>query len=217
MHEYLDYFKNIDVKIWELIATYDYWVYAILFAIIFIETGLVIWPFLPGDSLLFCAGVVAAGGGLNLPVLIILLIIAAVVGDNTNYFIGKYFGHKVVGWKFKGKPIVKKEWLDKTHAFYDKYGTRTIIVARFVPIVRTIAPFVAGVGEMKYRRFLPYDILGGIIWITSITVAGYLLGNITWVKENIDLIAIGIVMVSVLPMVYQILKSWLDSRKKAKD
>ena len=217
MHEYLDYFKNIDVKIWELIATYDYWVYAILFAIIFIETGLVIWPFLPGDSLLFCAGVVAAGGGLNLPVLIILLIIAAVVGDNTNYFIGKYFGHMVVGWKFKGKPIVKKEWLDKTHAFYDKYGTRTIIVARFVPIVRTIAPFVAGVGEMKYRRFLPYDILGGIIWITSITVAGYLLGNITWVKENIDLIAIGIVMVSVLPMVYQILKSWLDSRKKAKD
>jgi len=161
--------------------------------------------------------VVAAGGGLNLPVLITLLIVAAVVGDNTNYFIGKYFGHKVVGWKFRGKHIVKKEWLDKTHAFYDKYGTRTIIVARFVPIVRTIAPFVAGVGEMKYRRFLPYDILGGIIWITSITVAGYLLGNIKWVKENIDLIAIGIVMVSVLPMVYQILKSWVDSRKKAKD
>ena len=217
MHEYLDYFKNIDVKIWELIAMYDYWVYAILFAIIFIETGLVIWPFLPGDSLLFCAGVVAAGGGLNLPVLITLLIVAAVVGDNTNYFIGKYFGHKVVGWKFRGKPIVKKEWLDKTHAFYDKYGIRTIIVARFVPIVRTIAPFVAGVGQMEYRKFLPYDILGGIVWITSITVAGYLLGNITWVKENIDLIAIGIVMVSVLPMVYQILKSWVNSRKKAKD
>ncbi len=217
MHEYLDYFKNIDVKIWELIAIYDYWVYAILFAIIFIETGLVIWPFLPGDSLLFCAGVVAAGGGLNLPLLIILLIIAAVVGDNTNYFIGKYFGHKVVGWKFRGKPIVKKEWLDKTHAFYEKYGTRTIIVARFVPIVRTIAPFVAGVGEMKYRRFLPYDILGGIVWITSITVAGYLLGNIKWVKEHIDLIAIGIVFVSVLPMVYQIIKGWVDSRKKVKD
>jgi membrane-associated protein len=214
MHEYLDYFKNIDVKIWELIAMYDYWVYAILFAIIFIETGLVIWPFLPGDSLLFCAGVVAAGGGLNLPVLIILLIIAAIVGDNTNYFIGKYFGHKVVNWKFRGKPIVKKEWLDKTHAFYDKYGTRTIIVARFVPIVRTIAPFVAGVGQMKYRKFLPYDVVGGIVWITSITVAGYLLGNIKWVKENIDLIAIGIVMVSVLPMVYQIGKSWLASRKK---
>lgn len=213
LYEYL--FKDLDKKIFHLAEVYDYWVYAILFAVIFIETGLVIWPFLPGDSLLFCAGIVAAGGGLNLPLLITLLIVAAILGDNTNYFIGRFFGHRVTAWKYKGKPIVKQKWLDQTHAFYEKYGTRTIIMARFVPIVRTIAPFVAGIGSMNYRKFLPYDIVGGVIWITLFTTAGYLLGNIQWVKDHVELIALGIVFISVLPMLYQLGKAWLNSRNKA--
>lgn len=215
MHELYEYlFKDLNTKILNLVELYDYWVYAILFAIIFIETGLVIWPFLPGDSLLFCAGMVAAGGNLNLPLLITLLIIAAILGDNTNYFIGRFFGHRVTALKYKGKPIVRQKWLDDTHAFYEKYGTRTIILARFVPIVRTIAPFVAGVGNMQYRKFLPFDIIGGIIWITLFTVAGYLLGNVQWVKDHVELIALGIVFVSVLPMAFQIAKAWLQKRKK---
>jgi membrane-associated protein len=217
MLELYDYlFHDLDKKIFHLVEVYDYWVYAILFAVIFIETGLVIWPFLPGDSLLFCAGIVAAQGSLSLPVLIVLLIIAAVLGDNTNYYIGRFFGHRVTALKYKGKPIVKQQWLDQTHAFYEKYGTRTIVMARFVPIVRTIAPFVAGVGRMNYRKFLPIDIIGGVIWISLFTVAGYLLGNIQWVKDHVDLIAIGIVFVSVLPMVYQIVKAWIASRKNKK-
>lgn len=214
--EILDYFLHIDKKLAELIVQYDTWVYAILFAIIFIETGVVIWPFLPGDSLLFAAGIFAGSGELNLFALIGLLFIAAVLGDNTNYFIGKFLGHKVVKWQFRGKPIVKQKWLDQTHAFYDKYGVRAIILARFVPIVRTITPFVAGVGTMNYRKFLPYDIVGGFIWISLFTTAGYFLGGIKEVRENIELIALGIVFVSVLPMVFQIGKAWLASRKNKK-
>lgn len=215
MHELYEYlFKDLDKKIYHLIELYDYWVYAILFLVIFVETGLVVWPFLPGDSLLFCAGIVAANGSLNLPLLIVLLIIAAILGDNTNYFIGRFFGHRVTALKFRGKAIVKQEWLDQTHAFYEKHGARTIIMARFVPIVRTIAPFVAGVGNMNYRKFFPIDVIGGVIWISLFTIAGYLLGNIQWVKDHVDLIAIGIVFVSVLPMAFQIAKAWYDKRKK---
>lgn len=215
MHELYEYlFKDLDKKIYHLIELYDYWVYAILFLVIFVETGLVVWPFLPGDSLLFCAGIVAANGSLNLPLLIVLLIIAAILGDNTNYFIGRFFGHRVTALKFRGKPIVKQEWLDQTHAFYEKHGARTIIMARFVPIVRTIAPFVAGVGNMNYRKFFPIDVIGGVIWISLFTVAGYLLGNIQWVKDHVDLIALGIVFVSVLPMAFQIAKAWYGKRKK---
>lgn len=211
--EFLDYFLHLDDKLAELIITYDYWVYAILFAIIFVETGLVIWPFLPGDSLLFIAGSFAATGSLNLAALIGLLFIAAVVGDNTNYFIGKFFGHRVVKWKVKGKPIVKQEWLDKTHGFYSKYGTMTVILARFIPIVRTVAPFVAGVGTMQYRKFLVYDIIGGFIWIAGFTTLGYLLGNIPFVKDNIEILAIGIVFVSVLPVLIGIVRARMANKK----
>lgn len=211
--EFLDYFLHIDDKLKELIVAYDTWVYAILFAIIFIETGLVIWPFLPGDSLLFAAGIFAGSGELNIWVLFVLLFIAAVLGDTTNYLIGRYLGHHVTGWKYKGKPIVKQAWLDKTHTFYEKYGTRTIILARFVPIVRTIAPFVAGVGEMEYKKFISYNIIGGFVWIIGFITMGYYLGRIEFVRNNLEIMTLGIVFISILPMVYEIGKAWLESRK----
>lgn len=212
---FLDYFLHLDDKLADLCAAYGPWVYGILFLIIFVETGLVLWPFLPGDSLLFIAGSFAANPAynLNLGFIIGLLFIAAVLGDNTNYFVGKFFGHRVVKWKFRGKPIVKQAWLDKTHAFYEKHGTRTVILARFIPIVRTIAPFVAGVGTMQYRRFLIYDIIGGFIWIAGFSTLGYLLGNIPFVKNNIELLALGIVFVSVSPVMFQVAKTWLSNRK----
>ncbi|UPT65798.1 MAG: DedA family protein [Sphingobacteriales bacterium JAD_PAG50586_3] len=213
--EFLDYFLHIDDKLKELIVAYDTWVYAILFAIIFIETGLVIWPFLPGDSLLFAAGIFAGSGELNIWVLFVLLFIAAVLGDTTNYLIGRYLGHHVTAWKYRGKPIVKQEWLDKTHSFYDKYGTRTIILARFVPIVRTIAPFVAGVGVMDYKKFISFNVIGGFVWIVGFVTMGYYLGRIDFVRNNLEIMTLGIVFISVLPMVYEIGKAWLANRKKA--
>lgn len=211
--EFLDFFLHLDDKLGELILNYGVWIYAILFLIIFVETGLVIWPFLPGDSLLFIAGAFAARGELNLFLLIGLLFVAAVLGDTLNYFIGKFFGDKVVLLKFRGKVLVKQEWIDKTHEFYEKYGSRTIILARFVPIVRTVAPFVAGVGEMNYRKFLSFNIIGGAIWIVGFLVLGYLTGNIPFVKNNIEVLALGIVFVSVLPMVYEYFKARKQSKK----
>jgi membrane-associated protein len=190
-----------------LFANYNDAVYIILFLVIFIETGLVIMPFLPGDSLLFTAGLFARLGFLNLSYLLILLFIAAVVGDNTNYWVGRKIGLKALQLKFRGKNIVKPEYLDKTHSFYEKHGPKTIIMARFVPIVRTFAPFVAGVAEMKYRKFLSFDIIGGIIWIGSLTLAGYFLGEIAWIRKNIELVALGIIFISVLPIIIEFLKA----------
>ncbi len=173
-------------------------------------------PFLPGDSLLFTAGLFAnqidkttGEPLLNIFYLLILLFVAAVLGDNSNYWIGKTLGLKVMKIKIRGKFIVKQKYLDKTHAFYEKYGTKTIIMARFVPIVRTFAPFVAGIAEMKYRRFLSYDILGGAIWISTLTCAGYFLGTIPWIKNNIETVAIGIIVISVLPIIITVIKSKL--------
>ncbi len=189
-----------------LFANYNNTVYTILFLVIFIETGLVIMPFLPGDSLLFTAGLFARLGYLDIATLFGLLFVAAVLGDNTNYWIGRKIGLKVLHLKIKGKTLVKQEYLDKTHEFYEKHGTKTIIMARFVPIVRTFAPFVAGVAEMKYRRFLSYDIFGGFIWIGSLTLAGYFLGEIPWMRQNIELVALGIIALSLLPVVFNIVK-----------
>ncbi len=190
-----------------LFAQYNTAIYLILFLVIFIETGLVLMPFLPGDSLLFTAGLFARTGHLNLSYILILLFIAAVVGDNVNYFIGKNIGLKMLGIKIRGKKVVKQEYLDKTHEFYEKHGTKTIIMARFVPIVRTFAPFVAGVAEMKYRRFLSYDILGGAIWIGSLTMAGYFLGHFEWIKNNIEKVALMIIFISVLPVIIEVIKA----------
>ncbi|MCU0361009.1 MAG: VTT domain-containing protein [Bacteroidia bacterium] len=195
-----------------LFANYGTFVYTVLFLVIFIETGLVAMPFLPGDSLLFTAGLFARTGHLNLSYLLILLFIAAVLGDNCNYWIGRKIGLKVFTLKFRGKPLVKKEYLDKTHEFYEKHGTKAIIMARFVPFVRTFAPFAAGVGEMNYRRFLSFDILGGALWIGSLTTAGYLLGEVEFIRKHIDLVCLGIILLSVLPIIFSALKARMGNK-----
>lgn len=203
----LELFKHIIHLDFEwLFQNYGTAVYFILFLVIFIETGLVVMPFLPGDSLLFTAGLFARLGYLDLSYLLILLFIAAVVGDNTNYWVGRKLGLKAVQIKFRGKKIVKQEYLDKTHSFYEKHGPKTIIMARFVPIVRTFAPFVAGIAEMNYRKFLSFDVLGGAIWIASLTFAGYFLGEIPWIRKNIELVALAIIFISVLPIIFGYLK-----------
>ena len=193
-----------------LFSNYGTAVYFILFLVIFIETGLVIMPFLPGDSLLFTAGLFARAGYLKMSYLVLLLFAAAVLGDNINYWLGRKIGLKFLQLRIKGKQLVKPEYIDQTHSFYEKYGTKTIIMARFVPIVRTFAPFVAGIAEMKYRKFFSFDILGGAIWIGSLTFAGYFLGEITWIRKNIELVALMIVFVSVVPILIEIAKAKLS-------
>lgn len=190
-----------------LFANYGTFIYTVLFLVIFIETGLVAMPFLPGDSLLFTAGLFARTGHLNMSYLLILLFIAAVLGDNCNYWIGRKIGLKIFTLNFKGRPLVKREYLTKTHEFYEKHGTKAIIMARFVPFVRTFAPFAAGVGEMTYRKFLSFDLLGGALWIGSLTTAGYLLGEVEMIRKHIDLVCLGIILLSVLPIIFTALKN----------
>jgi len=208
---FIDYFLHLDDNLKIILENYGTWTYAILFLIIFVETGLVIMPFLPGDSLLFVAGSFAALGNFNIGLLILLLVIAAVLGDNTNYFVGKYLGNHAIKWKFRGKPLVNPKYIEKTEKFYEKYGVKTIILARFVPIVRTFAPFVAGVGEMKYSRFLPFDILGGILWVGIATLAGYWFGQMDVVKENFELVVIGIIFISILPIIIEVVRNKMKS------
>ena len=201
----IDFVLHIDQHLIELTQTYGLWIYAILFLIVFCETGLVVTPFLPGDSLLFAAGAVAALGGMNVHMAAALLLAAAVIGDAANFAIGKYFGEKLFA-----KPdsrVFKREYLDKTHAFYEKYGGKTIILARFVPIVRTFAPFVAGMGNMHYGRFIRYNIIGALMWVGLLTYAGYFFGELPVVKNNFGLVVIGIIVVSVLPMAVEIAKA----------
>jgi len=189
-------------------------IYIILFVVIFVETGLVAMPFLPGDSLLFTAGIFAASGELNLSYLLILLLIAAVLGDNCNYWIGRKIGLRVFQLKFRSKPIVNKKYLDQTELFFVKNGVKAIIMARFVPFVRTFAPFAAGIGKMNYNRFFLFDLLGGFLWIFSLTLAGYLLGEVEWIRKHIDLVCLGIIFISVLPMLYEFTKGKLQAPKK---
>ncbi|MBL7926324.1 MAG: VTT domain-containing protein [Bacteroidia bacterium] len=190
-----------------LFLNYNQTIYTILFLVIFIETGLVLMPFLPGDSLLFTAGLFARLGYLDLGLLMALLFVAAVLGDNTNYWVGRKLGLRAIQIKFKDKLLVKPEYVEKTHAFYEKHGAKTIIMARFVPIVRTFAPFVAGIGTMDYRRFLSFDVLGGVIWIGSLTLAGYFLGEIPWIRKNIELVALAIIAISLLPVIVGVIKN----------
>lgn len=194
-----------------LFANYGTAIYTVLFLVIFIETGLVAMPFLPGDSLLFTAGLFARSGHLNLSYLLIFLFIAAVLGDNCNYWIGRKIGLKVFTLNFRGKPLIKREYLEKTHLFFEKYGTKAIIMARFVPIVRTFSPFAAGVAEMNYKKFVSFDVLGGVLWIGSLTIAGYLLGEIEFIRKHIDMVCLGIILVSVLPIII----GYLRNRKAA--
>jgi membrane-associated protein len=196
----IDFFLHLDQHLSEIINQYGVWTYAILFAIIFMETGLVVTPFLPGDSLLFAAGTFAALGDLNVFLLWLLLFIAAVLGDGVNYWIGNKVGPRAFDGNVR---FLKKEYLDQTQEFYDKHGGKTIILARFVPIVRTFAPFVAGVGTMKYGRFFAFNVIGAFLWTAIFIALGYFFGNIPFVKENFELVIIVIILISIVPMVIE--------------
>lgn len=202
---FIDIVLHLDAHLLALTQQYGMWVYAILFLIIYCETGLVITPFLPGDSLLFVAGALCGMGALRMEMVIPLLILAAFSGDNTNYWIGRLIGVRMLGRASSAK-LIKREHLDKTHAFYEKHGGKTIIFARFLPIIRTFAPFVAGVGLMRYRLFVMFSALGSVAWIGGLTVAGYLFGNIPVVKNNLTLIIIGIMVITLLPALLELVR-----------
>lgn len=207
----LDLFLHLDEYLQTIITTYGAWTYGILFVVIFVETGLVVMPILPGDSLLFAAGTFAALGSFNVWGLIGLLIVAAVLGDAVNYSIGHYLGDRAYNIKW-----IKKEYLEKTHAFFEKHGGKAIFLARFVPIVRTFAPFVAGIGRMSYAYFATYNIVGGVTWVVLFTLLGYFFGNIPFVKKNFELVIIVIILVSVVPMVVEWWKHRQEAKKQAK-
>jgi len=211
-HFFIDFVLHIDRHLVEIVSNYQSWTYAILFLIIFCETGLVVTPLLPGDSLLFAAGAVAAmeGNPINVYVLVPLMLLAAFIGDNTNYSIGRFLGTKVYEKNYR---LIKRKYLEDTHAFYEKHGGKTLIIARFMPIIRTFAPFVAGVGTMKYRRFLMFCVVGNILWVNLFSFAGYFFGNIPTVKKNFSLVVFGIIFISFVPPIYAFLKQYIKHRK----
>lgn len=211
----IDIFLHLDQHLESVVATYGVWVYALLFAIIFIETGLVVMPFLPGDSLLFVAGAIAGVGGLDIAVLLVLLLVAAVLGDAVNYSIGRMLGPKVFGWE--QSRFFNRAAFDRTHAFYEKHGPITIVVARFLPFVRTFAPFVAGVAQMHYPRFALFNVLGGALWVGSLTTLGYLFGNTAWVRANFSLVALAMIIIPGLPAVIEFIRQWLHHRRQRLD
>ncbi len=201
----IDFILHIDQHLVALSAEYGVWIYAILFLIIFCETGLVVTPFLPGDSLLFAAGGIAALGEMNIHLMVLLLLAAAILGDAVNFAIGKYFGARL--FANPDSKIFRRAYLEKTHAFYEKHGGKTIIIARFVPIVRTFAPFVAGMGNMHYGRFIRYNIIGAVLWVVLFSYAGYFFANIPAVKENLALVLAAIIVISVLPGVIEVVRA----------
>lgn len=211
----LDLAVHLDQHLGSLLAQHGVWVYLILFLIVFCETGLVVTPFLPGDSLLFIAGALTATGSgagrLDLFMLIVLLVGAAVLGNTTNYWIGRYFGPKVFGWE--DSRFFNRRAFDKAHAFYELHGGKTILVTRFLPLLRTFAPFVAGVAQMTHPRFQSYNVSGGVLWVVSLTLAGYLFGNIPWVKNNLTLIILGLIIIPGLPALVVAIRSWNEQRR----
>ena len=207
LHYALDLILHLNKHLDVLVGNYGGWVYAILFLIVFCETGLVVTPFLPGDSLLFAAGAIAAGGQLNLFALMVLLFVAAVLGDTVNYWIGDRAGHKLVR---QFPRLIKQQYLQRTHDFFERYGGKTIIIARFVPIVRTFAPFVAGVGEMSYARFMSFNVVGAILWVVLLVPAGYFFANVPFVKENFSVVILAIIFLSILPGVFEF---WRERRR----
>jgi membrane-associated protein len=210
---FIDFILHIDRHLAEIVTNYQSWTYAILFLIIFCETGLVITPFLPGDSLLFAAGAVAAmdGNPLNIYFLIPLILLAAFIGDNSNYLIGRFLGTKVYEKDYR---LIKRKYLDETHAFYEKHGGKTLVIARFMPIIRTFAPFVAGVGTMKYRKFLIFCIVGNLLWVNIFSFAGYYFGNIPTVKKNFSLVVFAIIFVSFIPPIYTFVRQLIKNRRE---
>ena len=204
LRDIVDLFLHLDQHLSEVISEYGTWTHLILFLIVFCETGLVITPFLPGDSLLFAAGTFAALGALDLWLVVILLIAAAIVGDTVNYWIGAYIGPRA----FRGDiRFLRKEYLDRTHAFYEKHGGKTIILARFVPIIRTFAPFVAGVGAMSYPKFITYNVVGAVLWVGTFVLGGYFFGNIPVVRENFTIVILAIIALSVMPIALEALRA----------
>jgi len=204
LKQFIDILLHLDRYLVSLSAEYGVWIYAILFLIIFCETGLVVTPFLPGDSLLFAVGALASTGAVDLWLIVLLLSGAAILGDTVNYFVGYKFGDYLVKHQSK---LIKKEYLDKTHDFYERYGGRTIVIARFVPIVRTFAPFVAGMGSMTYSHFLTYNIVGSLVWIFSLSFLGFFFGELPIVKKNFSLVIFGIIFISILPIVWEFVKA----------
>ena len=213
VHWFVDFFLHLDQHLAEVIRSYGTWTYALLFAIVFLETGLVVTPFLPGDSLLFAAGSFAALGALDIRLLFLLLVGAAVLGDNVNYAVGHYLGPRV--FHYQRSRFFNPDHLRKTHRFYERYGVKTIIIARFVPIVRTFSPFVAGIGAMSYLRFLAFDVVGGILWVGICTCAGYFFGNMPFVRKNFSLVIVAIVLVSILPALVEYLRHRAGARRAA--
>jgi membrane-associated protein len=208
----IDVFLHLDRHLADVVRDYGVWVYALLFLIIFVETGLVVMPFLPGDSLLFVAGTIAGVGGMSLPVLIVLLTLAAILGDALNYSVGRYFGPRVFAWE-------ESRWFnraafDRTHAFYERHGAITIIVARFLPFVRTFAPFVAGIAEMTYAKFALYNVIGAVLWVVGLSTLGYLIGNTAFVKANFQWVTLAFIVIPGLPAVFEVLRHWWLARAR---
>ncbi len=209
--ELVDFILHLDVHLNTIIKNFGIWTYLILFLIIFLETGVVVTPFLPGDSLLFAAGSFAALGSLNVFALFILLTLAAILGDTLNYWIGHFIGPRA----FSGNTrFLKKEYLDRTHVFYEKYGGKTIILARFIPIIRTFAPFVAGIGAMDYPHFFFFNVIGAVLWVSIFTFGGYFFGNLPFVRDNFTIVIMVIILISVLPGVFEFLREKFKSRKE---
>jgi membrane-associated protein len=217
LRQLIDIFLHLDEHLRPILETYGSWTYLLLFTIVFCETGLVVTPFLPGDSLLFAAGAFAASGSLSLTVLILSLIAAAVIGDTVNYWVGHFLGARLVNMKIKGFRLIKPEHLAYTHEFYEKYGGKTIILARFVPIVRTLAPFVAGLGTMSYGKFMSYNVIGGVAWVVICSVAGYFFGNLPFVRDNFSLVVLAIIVLSVLPAVWEIWKARTARKRRMEE
>jgi membrane-associated protein len=203
IHAAVDLFLHLDRHLAEVIATYGVWTYLILFAVVFLETGVVATPFLPGDSLLFAAGTFAALGSIDLGLVILLLTVAAILGDTVNYWIGRKVGPRVFRENVR---FLNRRHLERTHAFYEKHGGKTIVIARFLPIIRTFAPFVAGIGTMSYRRFLLYNVVGGAVWVVGFVLLGYFFGNLPVVRENFSLVILAIIVLSVMPVVIELMR-----------
>jgi len=209
--EFIDFLLHLDVHLNTIIQNFGIWTYLILFLIIFMETGFVITPFLPGDSLLFAAGSFAGLGSLNIFALFITLSLAAIIGDTVNYWIGHFIGPRAFSGSVR---FLKKEYLDRTHEFYERHGGKTIILARFIPIIRTFAPFVAGIGAMDYPRFFLFNVIGALLWVSIFTFGGYFFGNLQFVQDNFTIVIIAIILISVLPGIFEFLRDKYNSRKE---
>jgi membrane-associated protein len=211
LSQLIDIFLHLDRHLADVVANYGVWVYALLFLIIFVETGLVVMPFLPGDSLLFVAGTLAGVGAMDLPLLMVLLTVAAILGDAVNYSVGRYFGPRVFGWE--QSRFFNRAAFERTHEFYERHGAITIVVARFLPFVRTFAPFVAGIAQMTYAKFALYNVLGALLWVVSLTALGYAIGNTAWVKEHFEWVTLAFIVIPGLPAVIEVARHWWRARR----